>query len=221
MERRIWSREDKYAPILSSPASQFLVIMAVDDSRLKQADCKNAFCNELLPNDEIYIVKPPIGCPISSPETFWKLNKTLYGLLRSAHHWYTKILNHLKDDMGFDTIAQDQYVYKCTPIKEQPPIYVGLYVDDLVYYSKLDKVEQWFETNLKSHLKVDFMGDAAWFLGQRYNRYTDPIDRNISCPISQQVMIKGMSERHHLEHCTTSRSPFKSSRTCNDWSLSS
>ena len=25
-------------------------------------------------------------------------------------------------------------------------------------------VEQWFENTLKSLLKVDFMGDAAWFL---------------------------------------------------------
>ena len=71
--------------------------------------------------------------------------------------------------MGFDVMAQYTCVYKCTLIEGQPPIYVRLYVDDLVYYSNSDKVEQWFENNLKSHLKVDFMGSIAWFLGQRYN----------------------------------------------------
>ena len=109
LKRRIWSREDKYAPVLSSTASRLPVSMAVDDGcKLKQVDCKNAFCNGILPDDEICIVKPPSGCPQSSPGTFWKLNKTLYGLTSSAHHWYTKILYHLKDDMGFDPMDHDK-----------------------------------------------------------------------------------------------------------------
>lgn len=103
------------------------------------------------------------------PGTYWKLNKILYGLCRSIHHWYTKISNHLTNDLGFASITQDNCVYKCTPIKGQPPIYIGLYVDDINYYSTSDKVGEWFEENLKSHVKVDFMGDALWFLGQRYN----------------------------------------------------
>ena len=52
------------------------------------------------------------------------------------------------------------------------------------------------------------MGDAAWFLGQRYDWYTDPNNGNVSCHISQQTMIEGMLERHPLEHCTTSQSPY-------------
>ena len=210
LERRVWSREDKYAPVLSSTASRLLVSMAVEDGRrLKQADCKNAFCNGILPDDEICIVKPPAGCPRSAPGTFWKLNKTLYGLTRSAHHWYTKISNHLKDDMGFSAMAQDKCVYKCSPIEGQPPIYVGLYVDDLIYYSPSDSVEKWFEDNLKSHLKVDFMGDASWFLGQRYEWHNDE-NGKISCHISQQAMIDGMLEKHNYSHCTTARSPYRS-----------
>ena len=211
LERRIWSWEDKYAPVLSLTASRLLVSMAVDDGcRLKQADYKNEFCNGILPDDKICIVKPPIGCPRSSPGTFWKLNKTLYGFTGSAHHWNTKISNHLKGDMGFGSMAQDKCVYKCTPIETQPLIYVGLYVDNLAYYSKSDKVEQWFENTLKSHVKVDFMGDAAWFLGQRYDWYTDPNNGLVSCHISQQAMIEGMLERHQLKQYTTARSPYRS-----------
>ena len=87
LERRIWSQEDKYAPVLSSTAACLLTSMAVDDGRrLKQADCKSEFCNGILPEDEICIMKPPTNCPHSTRETFWKLNKTLYGLTRSAHH---------------------------------------------------------------------------------------------------------------------------------------
>ena len=39
LERQIWSREDKYAPVLSSTASRLLVSMAISDGRyLKQAN---------------------------------------------------------------------------------------------------------------------------------------------------------------------------------------
>ena len=56
-------------------------------------------------------------------------------------------------------------------------------------------------------MKVKFIGDAVWFLGQWYNWHTDPNNRLGSCHISQQVMIEGMLERHQLEHCTIARSP--------------
>ena len=133
LERRIWSREDKYTPVLSSTAVRLLVSMAVNDGqRLKQADCNNAFCNGILPDN----------CPCLCIGIFLKLNKTLYELCRSAHHWYTKISNHLTDDMGFTAMGQNKCVYKCTPIEGQPPIYVGLYVDDLIYYSPSDAVKE-------------------------------------------------------------------------------
>lgn len=56
--------ENEYAPVLSATACHLLVSMAVDDGRhLKQEDYKNAFHNSILPNKEIYIIKPPIRCP--------------------------------------------------------------------------------------------------------------------------------------------------------------
>ena len=117
--------------------------------------------------------------------------------------------NHLTEDMGFTAMGQDKCVYKCTPIEGQPPIYVGLYVDDLIYYSPSDAVEDWFEDNLKSHLKVDFMGDASWFLGQRYEWHNDEQGK-VSCHISQQAMIEGMLEKHNYADIAGSRSPYRS-----------
>ena len=81
LEGKIWSQEDKYAPVLNSTASCLLVSMVVDDGRrLKQVNYKNAFCNVIFPKDEICIEKPSICCPRSS------LGTTLYGLTRSVHH---------------------------------------------------------------------------------------------------------------------------------------
>ena len=86
--------------------------------------------------------------------------------------------------MGFSAMDQDKYVYKCTPIGGQPPIYIGLYVNDIIYFAPSDTVETWFKNNLKSHLKVDFMGDASWFLGQQYKRHADK-EGKVTCHISQ------------------------------------
>ena len=210
LEQRIWSKEDKYAPVLSGSAARLLLSMAVEDGRrLKQGDCKNAFCNSILPDDEICIIRPPIGCPRSQRGTFWKLNKTLYGLTRSPHHWFTKISNHLTKDMGFEAIDQDKCVFKCKPFPDKPPIYLGLYVDDFIYYSKSDEVEEWFERNLKSHITVDFMGDVQWFLGQRYD-WTTCDDGSLSCHVSQQAFVEGMLQKFNLQHIATVDTPYRS-----------
>ena len=72
--------------------------MAVENGRmLKQGDCKNAFCQPELPDNEITIVRPPKGCPRSRPGTYWKLKKTLYGLSRSPRHWYDTFSGMLKE----------------------------------------------------------------------------------------------------------------------------
>ena len=71
LERRVWSREDKYTPVLSSTAARLLVLMAVEDGyRLKMTDCRSAFCNRVLPEDKICIVKSLANCPCLKKGTF-------------------------------------------------------------------------------------------------------------------------------------------------------
>jgi hypothetical protein len=49
---------------------RLMVSLAVEQRRtLKQGDCKNAFCQGILPDDEITIVKPPIGGTLMPPKT--------------------------------------------------------------------------------------------------------------------------------------------------------
>ena len=57
-EDRVWSKSEKYAPVLRSDSLRFLVSMAVEHRRvLKQGDCKNACCTGDLPPDKITIVR--------------------------------------------------------------------------------------------------------------------------------------------------------------------
>ncbi len=91
-EDRVWSKSDKYAPVLCQDSLRFLTSMAVNACRpLRQGDCKNAFCQGILPPNEITIVCPPSGDPAAEPCKYWLLTCTLYGLRRSPRHWYDKI----------------------------------------------------------------------------------------------------------------------------------
>ena len=53
------------------------------------------------------------------------------------------------------------------------------------------------------------MGDASWFLGQRYNWHTDP-NGKVSCHTSQQIFIEQMLEWFKSEDCKTARTPYRS-----------
>jgi hypothetical protein len=86
-EDRVWTKPEKYAPVLRPDSMQLTVSMATErHTVLKQGDCKNAFCQGILPNDKITIVKPPIGDPDARKDEYWLLKRTLYGLWRSPHH---------------------------------------------------------------------------------------------------------------------------------------
>ena len=59
-EDRDWLKSDCFAPILHFDSLKFLVSLAVQHCcGLKQGDCKNAFCQGILPTKEITIVRPP------------------------------------------------------------------------------------------------------------------------------------------------------------------
>jgi hypothetical protein len=91
-ETRDWSRSDRFAPVLHFDSLRFLVSLAVQHRcGLKQGDCKNAFCQGILPPEEVTIVRPPSGDPDAAKDYYWLLQKTLYGLRRSPRHWYEKI----------------------------------------------------------------------------------------------------------------------------------
>ena len=87
-QQHTFSPHQTYASVLSQDAFRTILSLAVSRRRiLKQGDVKNAFCNGILPENEIVVCKPPQGCPVSKPGTLWRLNKTLYGLVRSPKHW--------------------------------------------------------------------------------------------------------------------------------------
>jgi hypothetical protein len=203
LEDREWTRPECYAPVLRQDSLQLLVSLAAQKRRvLKQGDCKNVFCQHTLPNDEMVIMTPPPGCPVSPPGTHWKLRKTLCGLRHSPHHWCDNLRGHLLD-MGFKQCIHDPCIFiGIHPDFPTAPIYVGCYVNDFVCFSTNENVEQWFENGLAERVKVDFMGSASWFLGVFFD-WTVTAKR-VSAHLLQEGFVAEMLERHGLTDCDPS-----------------
>ena len=88
-EDRLYAKAQRYAPVLKYDSLRLLTPNAVSHRRvLQQGNCKNAFCQATLPDDEKMAILPPVGDPAYAKDEFWLLNKTLYGFRRSPPHWY-------------------------------------------------------------------------------------------------------------------------------------
>jgi hypothetical protein len=172
-----WSKSDRYVLVLHGNSLHFHVSMAVNAHRpLCQGNCKNAFCQGILPGDKIAIVCPPPGNPEAKPNEYWLLRHTLYGLRCSPQHWYdkiTKILKSigltpsLKDPCLFAGFVTDPYD-PSTPAPSTP-LSLGLYVDDFVYFSADPAADALLCHLLAERCKVDFMGLVKWFLGIHFS----------------------------------------------------
>ena len=67
---------------------RLLISKSVSNKRIiQQGVCKNMFFNSQLPDDEITVIRPPIGNSDFQGDEYWILKKTLYGLWLSPHHW--------------------------------------------------------------------------------------------------------------------------------------
>jgi hypothetical protein len=108
---RDWSKSDRFAPVLWFDGLRFLVSLAAQRCRgLKQGNCKNAFCQGILPPDEITIVCPPSGDPDAHKDEYWLFQKTLYGLRHSPHYCF-ECIDSILCSIGLTPNPHDSWIY--------------------------------------------------------------------------------------------------------------
>ena len=91
-EDRFYQKSQRYAPVLKYRSLCLPTAKAVGDKCiLQKGDFKNALCNATLPDNEVTVIRPPIGDPYLQDDEYWLLKKTLYGLRLPPHHWYNMI----------------------------------------------------------------------------------------------------------------------------------
>jgi hypothetical protein len=206
-----WSKQDCFAPVLSQQELRLILALSARNKCIpKTGDVSQAFCQSYLPKDEIYVCRPPAGCPITPDNSYWKLLKTLYGLKRSPRHWYgmaRKIL--LK--IGFKQCQHSPCLFKAHLIDGEPPIYLGLYVDDFIYFSKSKSVESKFETEFASHVPVKFTPEVDYFLGIKFTNKKHS-NGDVEIKISQTAYIDATVKQFGLDKAAviTPKTPYRS-----------
>jgi len=129
--------------ICSSPkltrTSSFLLSLAVSKKCIpKQGDVSQAFVQSTLSDNGQYVVRPPPGCPLSKRKHYLRLIKTLYGLKRSPRHRYHKA-KQVFLSLGLRPLLNSPCIFTGNILSGQPPIYIGLYVDDFIYFSIISR----------------------------------------------------------------------------------
>jgi len=171
---------------------------------------KQAFVQSSLPSDEDYFVRPPVGCLRSPPGTYWKLLRSLYSLKRAPKLWFDKLSSYLKA-MGLKCCTNKPCLFFGSLIEGEPPIYVGICINDIIYFSSSDKVEQEFEHQLSSIGEIDFMGQVTHFLGTEFTWYHHG-DGNVSVNLTQQWFTENLldSNGYSSDTMSTLTSPYRS-----------
>ena len=183
-----WSKSNCFAPVLSQAELCLLTALATKKKcKLKSCNVSQAFCQSYLPDNEQYVCHPPVGCPLPPSNTYWKLKKTLYGLKQSPWHWYQKCVSILKEFV-FKQYHNSPCLFVGTLIKGQPPLYIGIYVDDCAYYSESDEVEQAFETQFGAKIKTQFNSIIDYFLGIKF-AYRELDKGHVSCYLTQEAFM--------------------------------
>jgi hypothetical protein len=122
----IWYKSSTVAPVMSQLRLRFLTALAISEKRVfKNCDVKQAFVQSSLPDDEVYYVKPPKGCPRSVLGTYWRLIHSLYGLRRAPKLWFEKLSSHLQS-MGLRQSTTSPCIFTRVLIKGGRSIYVGI-----------------------------------------------------------------------------------------------
>ena len=206
-----WDKSECFAPVLSQPELRLLTAIATQAKRkLKSADVSQAFCQSYLPENEQYFVRPPHGCKLTPKGMYWRLKKTLYGLKRSPRHWYEKCRSILLS-IGFKQCPNAPCLFVGNLIEGEPPLYIGIYVDDFAYFSESDEVEQKFEEEFGKRIKTKFNGVIDYFLGIKFT-YKNYQDGTLSCHLSQEAFTDTLVNHCKLDspHVTTPHSPYRS-----------
>ena len=131
---------------------------------------------------------PPHNCPLTPPRTYLRLLRTLYGLKWSPRHWF-ELTSSIFRKIGLKPCPNVPYLFSGYIDSSKSRIYVGLYVDDFIYFGDTPEVEESFRSLMTKSLLVTFEQDPSIFLGIKMTNKKMP-NNQFSVHLSQQVIIQ-------------------------------
>jgi hypothetical protein len=132
----------------------FFGIVAMRDLELEQLDVKTTFLHGEL-EEEIYMDQLEGFIVPGKEDLVCKLKRSLYGLKQSPRQWYKRFDSFMLAH-GFKRSQYESYIY--IKFVNESPIYLLLYVDDMLIAAKSKKEI----TTLKAQLSSEFKMNGSW-----------------------------------------------------------
>lgn len=203
---------DVYAPAsLIATVRTFLSVAAAQDLELGSLDVEGAFLKGELPPGT-YIELPAYtrqylsAAPAGSGPVIVHLRKAMYGLKIAPKVWYETLSAALRKH-GFTRAPMDPCLFVGKGATGEP-IYLLVYVDDVLVASKTRGGVKKGISAVLSEFKGNDLGEPKAFLGLRIER--DRVGRQIK--ISQERHISELVSRFGLEGCAPRGTPIAPGR---------
>jgi hypothetical protein len=168
-------------------------VVAAKDMELHQIDIKTAFLQGVLEGD-IYICQPP-GYEHDDTKLACRLQKALYGLKQAPRAWHQRLDAELQQ-YGFRVSNADPGLYVYDTAADSPPVYLLVYVDDILLACGDLTVVLSIKDHLLSTFDGRYLGPATSFLGIAIQR--DRASRIVK--LSHQRMVTDLVQNFGLEH---------------------
>jgi len=163
-----FSLDETYAGVIGYSSVRFLFSLACQKGySLTQTDITGAYLEAPL-EEEVYMRPPPNMWVNGAPpvdedgdEICLKLQRSLYGLRQSGHHWHECFKEFMTKDtkynMGFTQLTSEPNLYRKTFMLngKNEEILVGMYVDDAVVAASSEEARQWYLQMLAARFPVN------------------------------------------------------------------
>jgi hypothetical protein len=191
---------DVFSPVVKHSSTRtFFGIVAMRDLELEQLDVKTAFLHGEL-EEEIYMDQPEGFIVPGKEDLVCNLKRSLYGLKQSPRQWYKRFDSFMLSH-GFKRSEFDSCVY--IKFVNGSPIYLLLYVDDMLIAAKSKKDIAALKSQLSSEFEMKDLGAAKKILGMEITR-----DRNSGLLfLSQQNYIKKVLHRFNMHDAKSVSTP--------------
>ncbi|GMF35187.1 unnamed protein product [Phytophthora lilii] len=163
-----------YSPVASTNTIRvFLAVCCSLDLILRQFDVETAFLNGDLEED-VYMAAP-LGIDI--PEGMvCKLRRSLYGLQQAAAVWFKKIRS-VFISMGLVQCRANPCLFvRHQAGRDTSPVFIILYVDDLLIGCKSDEIADKSRDELAEHFTLKSLGEARYVLGVEIQYATKKVE---------------------------------------------
>ncbi|GLC41061.1 hypothetical protein PLESTB_000947700 [Pleodorina starrii] len=142
-----------------------LAVVAERDLELHQLDIKTAFLNGVL-EEEVYTEQPP-GYQMGGANVACHLRRSLYGLHQAPRAWYVRLRSVL-EQMGFKPSGAEPGLF--VKVEKGEPVYVLVYVDDLLIACKSIEVVNQLKAQLDKVFEMRDLGESSFYLGFEIKR---------------------------------------------------